>query len=44
MEIPVKYILSAERAENRAIQADLENGIVRPRKDPQNDISRDPCE
>jgi hypothetical protein len=40
----VGNILSAERAEDRAIEADLQRGIVRPRKDPQNDISRDPFE
>ena len=40
----IKYILSAERTEDEAIAADLENGVVRPRKDPQNDITRDPFE
>jgi hypothetical protein len=35
----IKYILSAERAEDKAIQEDLKKGIVRPRKAPQNDIS-----
>jgi hypothetical protein len=40
----IKYILSAERAEDRAIEEDRKRGIVRPRKDPQNDISRDPFE
>jgi hypothetical protein len=40
----IKYILSAERAEDKALEEDLKKGIVRPRKDPQNDISRDPFE
>jgi hypothetical protein len=40
----IKYILSAERAEDQAIEEDLKKGIVRPRKDPQNDITRDPFE
>ena len=40
----IKYILGAERAEDRAIAEDLKKGIVRPRKDPQNDINRAPTE
>ncbi|MEO8260170.1 MAG: hypothetical protein ABI868_22680 [Acidobacteriota bacterium] len=40
----IKYILAAERAEDRAIAEDLKNGIVRPRKDPQNEINRPPEE
>ena len=35
----VKYILSAERAEDRAVEEDLKNGIVRARKEPQNNIA-----
>ena len=35
----IKYILSAERAEDQAIAEDLKKGIVRARKAPQNDIS-----
>ena len=35
----VKYILSAERAEDKAIEEDLKKGIVRPRKEPQNNIA-----
>ena len=34
----------AERAEDKAIEEDLKKGIVRPRKDPQNDINRAPEE
>ena len=40
----IKYILAAERAEDKAIEADLKKGIVRPRKDPQNNINRPPEE
>ena len=40
----VKYILAAERAEDKAIADDLKKGIVRPRKDPQNVINRAPGE
>jgi hypothetical protein len=35
----IKYILSAERAEDQAIAEDMKKGIVRARKAPQNDIS-----
>jgi hypothetical protein len=40
----IKYILAAERAEDKAIAEDLKKGIVRPRKDPQNVINRPPEE
>jgi hypothetical protein len=40
----IKYILAAERAEDKAIADDLKKGIVRPRKDPQNVINRAPEE
>ena len=40
----IKYILAAERAEDKAIAEDLKKGIVRPRKDPQNAINRAPGE
>jgi hypothetical protein len=40
----VKYILAAERAEDKAVADDLKKGIVRPRKDPQNAINRAPGE
>jgi hypothetical protein len=40
----IKYILSAERAEDKALAEDLKKGIVRARKDPQNDINRPPTE
>jgi len=40
----IKYILAAERAEDKAIADDLKKGIVRPRKDPQNVINRAPGE
>ena len=35
----VKYILGAERTEDKAIADDLKKGIVRPRKEPQNNIT-----
>src|SRR5207253_11425560 len=35
----IKYILGGERAEDRAIAEDLKKGIVRSRKDPQNNIN-----
>ena len=38
----VKYILSAERAEDLAIAEDLKKGIVRTRKAPQNNINVPP--
>jgi hypothetical protein len=34
----IKFILAAERAEDKAIEEDRKAGIVRPRKEPQNDI------
>jgi hypothetical protein len=40
----IKYILGAERAEDKAIADDLKKGIVRQRKDPQNNINRAPAE
>jgi hypothetical protein len=40
----IKYILAAERAEDKAIEEDLKKGIVRARKDPQNNINRAPEE
>ncbi len=40
----IKYILGAERAEDKAIEADLKKGIVRSRKDPQNAINGAPRE
>src|SRR5262249_2370076 len=38
----IKYILGAERAEDKAIAEDLKKGIDRARKDPQNVINRAP--
>jgi hypothetical protein len=35
----IKYILGGERAEDIAIAEDLKRGIVRPRKEPQNNIN-----
>ena len=35
----IKYILAAERAEDLAMTQDLKKGIVRARKDPQNNIN-----
>jgi len=40
----IKYILGAERADDKALAEDLKKGIVRPRKDPQNNINRAPAE
>ena len=40
----IKYILGAERAEDKAIAEDLKKGVVRQRKDPQNNINRAPEE
>src|ERR1700704_4853854 len=40
----IKYILAAERAEDKAMAEDLKKGVVRPRKDPQNAINRPPEE
>jgi hypothetical protein len=34
----IKFILAAERAEDKAVEEDRKAGIVRPRKEPQNDI------
>ena len=40
----IKYILGGERAEDKALAEDLKKGIVRARKDPQNNINRAPEE
>ena len=40
----IKYILAGERAEDKALDEDLKKGIVRARKDPQNNINRAPEE
>jgi hypothetical protein len=40
----IKYILAAERTEDKAVAEDLQKGIVRTRKDPQNNINRPPEE
>jgi hypothetical protein len=40
----IKYILAAERAEDQALEEDRQKGIVRPRKEPQNNINRAPGE
>jgi hypothetical protein len=38
----IKYIMSAERAEDRALEEDLEKGIVRKRRPVQNNIDGAP--
>ncbi len=40
----IRYILGGERAEDKALAEDLQKGIVRPRKEPQNQINRAPGE
>ena len=38
----IKYIMSAERAEDRALEEDLSKGIVRKRRPVQNNIDGPP--
>ena len=38
----IKYILSAERAEDRALEEDRQRGIIRARRPPQGDIDGPP--